>query len=102
MRQALYPKEHARCKSIANRNEEATANWKCEKRNEAKPSQAAPRRFAQRCAKPKESDAVSSQTEQNIARHFNKSELPNDDDDDDGDDTNFRLMLMLAKYPHRT
>ncbi|TDG42950.1 hypothetical protein AWZ03_010619 [Drosophila navojoa] len=49
------------------------------------------------------------QTEQNIARHFNKSELPNDDDDDDdddgnGDDTNFRLMLMLmlAKYPHRT
>jgi len=57
-------------------------------------------------------------TEQNIARHFNKSELPNDDEDENGrrneeeneeereavdeNASNFRLMLMLAKYPHRT
>lgn len=73
-------------------------NNELEMRNETKPRRVAPQ--------PKESDSVSSQTEQNIARHFNKSELPNDEDDGDGDDDydrNFRLMLMLmlAKYPHR-
>lgn len=42
---------------------------------------------------------MQNRTEPSIARHFNKSELLNDDDDDydDEDASNFGLTLMLGK-----